>query len=162
VEERRVEMITSLLQKTTSVFFGVVLFFVLLEGGLRLGGFILSSMQESENLRSIKQKGTYRILCLGESTTQGQYPKPLAQVLNQHNIGVRFSVIDKGKVATNTTFILNRIESYLDEHHPDMVVAMMGNNDQGIRYYQDIPESNTGSLGIAGSIASAGSCTCNF
>jgi tetratricopeptide (TPR) repeat protein len=135
-------MIISLLRKTALVLFGVVLFFVLLEGGLRLGGLILSSMQESENLRSIKQKGAYRILCLGESTTQGQYPHLLEQVLNQRNIGVRFSVIDKGKTETKTPMILSRVESYLAEYHPDMVVAMMGNNDKRVKYYEDIPESD--------------------
>jgi tetratricopeptide (TPR) repeat protein len=142
MKEKLIELTTSLLRKATLVLCGVVLFFVFLEAGLRLGGFILSSIQESGNLRSIKQKGTYRILCLGESTTQGQYPKPLEQVLNQRNIGVRFGVIDKGKVATNTTFILNRVESYLAEYRPDMVVAMMGNNDKQVTYYEDIPESD--------------------
>ncbi|MFH1208786.1 MAG: hypothetical protein V1673_04440, partial [Candidatus Omnitrophota bacterium] len=134
---------TSALKKIASVLLGVILSLVLLEAGLRLGGFILSSMQGSENLQSIKQKGAYRILCLGESTTQGQYPKPLEQILNQRNIGVHFSVIDKGKSGTNTLFILSRVEAYLDEYHPDMVVAMMGSNDQGIKYYEDIPESGT-------------------
>jgi tetratricopeptide (TPR) repeat protein len=134
---------TSGWKKIASVFLGLVLSLALLEVGLRLGGFVLSSMQEYGNLQSIKQKGTYRILCLGESTTQRQYPQYLEQVLNQRNIGVRFSVIDRGKAGTNTPAILSRVESYLAEYHPDMVVAMMGNNDQGIKYYQDISESLT-------------------
>jgi tetratricopeptide (TPR) repeat protein len=134
---------TSARKKIASVFLGLILSLVLLEVGLRLGGFVLSSMQEYGNLQSIKQKGTYRILCLGESTTQRQYPQYLEQVLNQRNIGVRFSVIDRGKAGTNTPAILSRVESYLAEYHPDMVVAMMGNNDQGIKYYQDISESLT-------------------
>ncbi|MFH1799473.1 MAG: tetratricopeptide repeat protein [Candidatus Omnitrophota bacterium] len=63
--------------------------------------------------------------------------------MNQRNTGVRFSVIDKGKSAIDTNFLLNRVESYLTEYHPDMVVAMMGMNDQGVKYYEDIPESDT-------------------
>jgi hypothetical protein len=117
-------------QKIILVLFGLSLFFVLLEVGLRLGGFILLSIQEHRNLQSIKQKGTYRILCLGESTTQGQYPQFLEEVLNQRNIGVRFSIVDKGG-GTNTEAILKQVESCLDEYHPDMVVAMMGINDGG-------------------------------
>ena len=132
--------VTSIFRKTIVVLSGLILSLVLLEAGLRLSGFILSSMQESENLRSIKQKGVYRILCLGESTTYKQYPHLLEQVLNQRNIGVRFSVIDKGRPGINTLFILRRVESYLAEYHPDMVVAMMGINDRGIKYYQDISE----------------------
>jgi tetratricopeptide (TPR) repeat protein len=136
-------MVISTFKKIASVFLGLILLLVLLEAGLRLGGSVLSSLQEYGNLQSIKQKGAYRILCLGESTTEGGYPHLLEQVLNQHNIGVRFSVIDKGIASTNTFFILSNIESYLAEYRPDMVVAMMGNLDQGNRYYQDIPEADT-------------------
>jgi tetratricopeptide (TPR) repeat protein len=137
------QMITSLLRKTTLVVFGAVLLFLLLEGSLRLSGFILSSTQESDNLQSMGQKGAYRILCLGESITAGQYPHFLEQVLNQRNIGVRFSVINKGVPGTNTSAILSRVESYLAEYHPDMVVAMMGNRDKGVRYFQDMSETDT-------------------
>jgi tetratricopeptide (TPR) repeat protein len=116
-------------QRIILVLFGISLFFVLLEAGLRLGGFILLSLQEYRNNLSIKQKGAYRIFCLGESTTQNTYPPILEEILNQRNIGIKFSVIDKGISGTNTSAILNRVESYLDEYHPDMVVAMMGIND---------------------------------
>ncbi|MFH1800091.1 MAG: tetratricopeptide repeat protein [Candidatus Omnitrophota bacterium] len=133
----------SLFKKTALVFLGILSLFVLLEVGLRLGGFILSSVQEYGNLQSIKQRGIYRILCLGESTTERQYPHLLEQVLNQQNIGVRFSVIDKGRTTANTLYLLSRVESYLAEYHPDMVVAMMGINDKGVKYYEDIPESDT-------------------
>ncbi|MFH1799408.1 MAG: hypothetical protein ABH891_00980, partial [Candidatus Omnitrophota bacterium] len=136
-------MITSLLRKTALVLFGVVLFLVLLEVGLRLGGFVLLSIREYGNSQSLKQKDTYRILCLGESTTEGTYPKLLEEVLNRRHIGIRFSVIDKGRTSTDTPAILRIVETYLAEHHPDMVVAMMGINDKGVRYYQDIPESDT-------------------
>jgi tetratricopeptide (TPR) repeat protein len=116
-------------QRIALVLLGICLFFLFLESGLRLGGFVISSLQECRNLQSIKQKGTYRILCLGESTTQNQYPPYLERALNQRNIGVLFSVIDKGEVGTNTTTILSKVESCLAEYHPDMVVAMMGIND---------------------------------
>ena len=130
-------------KKIAALFLGMILSLVILEAGLNLGGFIQSSRQESKNLRSVKQKGAYRILCLGESTTAGQYPSFLEQVLNQRNIGVRFSVIDKGMVCVSTPAILSRVESYLAEYHPDMVVAMMGINDKSVKYYGDIPESDT-------------------
>ena len=118
-------------QKIALVLFGLFLFFVLLEAGLRLGGVILLSIQEHRNAQSIKQKGVYRIICLGESTTQGQYPSFLEEVLNQRNMGVRFSVVDKGMAGRNTSHILSKVESYLAEYHPDMVVTMMGINDIG-------------------------------
>jgi tetratricopeptide (TPR) repeat protein len=116
--------------KITLIIFGLFLFLILLEAGLRLGGFIILSLQEYRNLQSIKHKGTYRILCLGESTTADQWPPHLEEVLNQRHAGVRFSVIDKGVRATQTQIILAHLESNLDTYHPDMVVAMIGLNDR--------------------------------
>ncbi|MCX5702370.1 MAG: hypothetical protein NTW64_05310, partial [Candidatus Omnitrophica bacterium] len=75
-------------QKITLLLFGLSLCIVLLEAGLRLGGFIILSLQEYRNNLSIRQKGAYRIICLGESTTQNQYPPFLEEILNQRNIGI--------------------------------------------------------------------------
>ncbi|MDD5129756.1 MAG: tetratricopeptide repeat protein [Candidatus Omnitrophica bacterium] len=118
-------------QKIALILFGLFLFILALEAGLRLGGAILSSIQEYRNLQSIKQKGTYRILCLGESTTGGQYPRFLEEALNRSNIGIHFSVIDKGVGGTNTSAILSKVESYIFEYNPSMVTVMMGVNDWG-------------------------------
>ncbi|MFH1207974.1 MAG: tetratricopeptide repeat protein [Candidatus Omnitrophota bacterium] len=147
-KKRSSQITTSAWQKTVLVLLGLVLSLLLLEAGMRLGGFVLASVQQYGNLRSIKQKGAHRILCLGESTTQGKYPYLLEQVLNERNIGIRFSVIDQGKIGTNTTAILRRVESYLDEYHPDMVVAMMGVNDGGDYVPIETPTTSRGTLFI--------------
>ncbi|MBP6919526.1 MAG: tetratricopeptide repeat protein [Candidatus Omnitrophica bacterium] len=110
---------------------GICIFAVLLEISMRFGGFLLVSMQEYRNRRSIQQKGACRIMCLGESTTEGQYPRFLEEILNGRDIGVRFSVIDKGRAATSTTTLLNLLEHQLDEYRPDIVITMMGINDAG-------------------------------
>ena len=70
-------------------------------------------------------------MCLGESTTVGQYPSFLQEVLNQRNIAIKFSVIDKGICGANTSYIVDNLESDLDAYHPDMVITMMGINDWG-------------------------------
>jgi tetratricopeptide (TPR) repeat protein len=70
-------------------------------------------------------------MCLGESTTQGEYPVFLEEILNQSNAGIQFSVIDKGCAGTTTSAILERLIFNLDQYYPDMVVAMMGVNDWG-------------------------------
>ncbi len=134
---------TSFMQKIFLFAFGLFLCAILLESGLRMGGFIFLSFQEHRNAVSVRQKGAYRILCLGESTTANTWPAILEDILNQKNIGIRFSVIDKGRIGTNTSAILSKVGSYLDEYHPDAVVAMMGCNDRRTMYYQDIPESDT-------------------
>ena len=107
----------------------LLLTLVFLEAGLRIEGKISSFLQERRNLLSLRQKGEYRIMCLGESTTKGQYPPYLEEILNQSNIGIKFSVIDKGVDRTNTTMILSKLESNLDTYHPDMVITMMGINN---------------------------------
>ena len=132
----------SLQQKIILIVFGVCLFIILLEAGLRAGGFIISSLQEYRNWRSIKQKGQCRILCLGESTTAGQYPVYLEEILNQCNIGLKFSVIDKGAPSKNSTYILRQLPYNLDKYNPDMVVVMMGINDGTTRIpYEEICDS---------------------
>jgi tetratricopeptide (TPR) repeat protein len=127
-------------QKIILVIFGLFLTFALLEIGLRLGGFAILSLREYRNRVSVSKKGSYRIMCLGESTTQSQYPSFLEEILNRRNIGVRFSVIDKGLRGTNTFRILEELESDLDEYHPNMVVIMMGINDgKPHSFYEVVP-----------------------
>lgn len=123
---------TSLWQKVALVLFGVFLAASIFEMGARAAGFVILSLQEFRNLESVKRNGEYRILCLGESTTQNQYPQFLERILNRQNIGVRFSVIDKGVAGTNTSEIVGNAEAYLEEYRPQMVVAMMGINDEGL------------------------------
>ncbi|MDP3041334.1 MAG: tetratricopeptide repeat protein [Candidatus Omnitrophota bacterium] len=127
----------SVRQKAFLVIFGVFLSLVILEIGLRVGGFVLLSLQEYKNRHSLKQKGVYRIMCLGESTTQIQYPGFLEGILNQRNIGITFSVIDKGLNSTNTNIILSQLEANLDTYKPDMVVTMMGINDTELISFSD-------------------------
>jgi len=120
-------------RKVSAVFFGLFLCILLLEVSLRIGGFILLSIQEHRKVILAQKKGTYRILCLGESTTAGQYPSYLEENLNQRNIGIKFNGIDKGVMAVNTSFILAQLESNLDTYNPDMVITMMGLNDYDLR-----------------------------
>ncbi|MGE5197881.1 MAG: tetratricopeptide repeat protein [Deltaproteobacteria bacterium] len=131
-------------KKISLVLLGVVFSIFILELGLRLGGLIFTSLQKNTDSRSLFKKDSYRIMCLGESTTANQYPPFLEEILNKRNIGVKFSVIDKGKGGINTISILFNLEKNLDTYKPDMVITMMGNNDRGISYYKDIPEANVG------------------
>jgi len=122
---------TSLPQKLGLAAIGLFLAILVLEAALRLGGFIILSLQEHKNAASLRQKGAYRIMCIGESTTQGEYPAFLAQALDGRHLGLRFSVIDRGLDGALTSALLERLEADLDAYHPDMVVAMMGINDSG-------------------------------
>jgi tetratricopeptide (TPR) repeat protein len=133
----------SLFQRIAIILCGLLVVVLALEIGLRVSGFIMLSLQEHKNLQSIKEQGSCRIMCLGESTTQRQYPPHLENILNQRNIGIEFSVIDKGLAHTTTVAILLELEKNLDKYQPDIVVAMMGCNDGKTMYYRDIPEADT-------------------
>jgi len=134
---------TSIRQKITLVLLGLLLGIILLEVGLRIAGFVLLSWQERANRLSLQKKNSYVILCLGESTTacgaEFSYPRQLEKILNENNIGVTFSVINEGLIATQTQFILSKLEDYLDTYQPDIVVTMMGINDR----YQAVRPDNT-------------------
>jgi tetratricopeptide (TPR) repeat protein len=118
-------------QKIIFILFGIFLTLLFLEIGLRLGELTLLQIQEHRNRLALKQRG-YRIMCLGESTTQGQYPLFLDEILNKANLGIKFSVIDKGVSGTNTSVMVSQLEENIKKYNPDMVVAMIGINDSGI------------------------------
>ncbi|MDD5729505.1 MAG: tetratricopeptide repeat protein [Candidatus Omnitrophica bacterium] len=97
-------------------------------------------MQEHRNSVSIGKSGTCHILCLGESTTadlrtQEPYPGQLEEILNKSDIGVKFSVINKGVVGITTSGIVGYLEDNLDKYKPALVITMMGINDSGFHIY---------------------------
>ena len=126
---------TSTKQKILLIMFGLFLCFSLLEIGLRTGGLILSSLQKHRNKISAAKNQDYRILCLGESTTamgsNNSYPYQLERFLNEKNLGTRFTVINEGIIAGNTTMIIASLEDNLNKYNPDLVITMMGINDTG-------------------------------
>jgi tetratricopeptide (TPR) repeat protein len=122
---------------------GIVLSLVIVELMLRLGGFLFLFLQERRNIASIKARGEYRIMCLGESTTalggRDSYPSQLEEILNRRSAGIKFSVINKGVPASNSTAIALQAEENINTYKPDMVIAMMGINDGDMRHmsYRD-------------------------
>ena len=124
---------TPIKKKIGLVLFGLFLCLVLLEIGLRLGGFIILSFREQKNLIARKENGTYRIMCLGGSTTANggefSYPSQLEKILNKRKAGIRFKVINKGVGSADSAFILSKFNENLDKYNPDMVITMMGIND---------------------------------
>ncbi|MFH0753815.1 MAG: hypothetical protein V2A70_04555 [Candidatus Omnitrophota bacterium] len=66
---------TSFAGKIMLVFFGLVLSLVLLESGLRLMSSVLGYWHAYHVNLLARKQADIRILCLGESTTRGQYPR---------------------------------------------------------------------------------------
>jgi len=114
---------------------------LLLEAVLRLGGCALAwgARWHSWTMPA----GAYRILCLGESTTRRQYPKPLEDILNERGQGRRFVVIDGGVGIINTNYVVAHLAENLARYQPDLVVAMIGSNDRGVAYLKDVTGTDT-------------------
>jgi len=103
---------------------------VLIEIEQSIKKFLVLTMQEHRNMQ---QKGSYRILCLGDSATafggEGSYPRQLEHILKQKNLGIEFSVINKGVAAITSAMVLAKLHDNLNQYMPDMVIVMMGEND---------------------------------
>jgi len=124
---------TKLTQKILLIFLGIFLTFISIEVGWRLAGAIYLNRQHQGNAISHK-KDTYKILCLGESTTASggvnSYPNQLEEILNQNNSGMTFSVINRGIPSIITSDILENVKANISSFSDlDMVITMMGIND---------------------------------
>lgn len=141
---------TALRQKIFLITLGALLFLIFLETGLRLGGFVYLSLQEYRNRTCDRQKQAYRIMCLGESTTamggDNSYPSQLEKILNQRNIGIKFSVINRGVSAVTTSYILAHLEENIDKYNPRIVITMMGIGDGAPIIYRDASGGKSSSV----------------
>jgi tetratricopeptide (TPR) repeat protein len=111
----------------------VIVTLVILEGVLRLAGAVFLWKQEHSHPAVTLHEGEYRILCIGESTTalggDFSYPQQLQDILNNVHGPYHFVVINKGVPSIDTDVIVQSLPGYLEQYHPQMVVAMMGIND---------------------------------
>ncbi|MEK6916610.1 MAG: tetratricopeptide repeat protein [Nanoarchaeota archaeon] len=127
-------------QKLILIVFGIVFSLVLLEILLRVSGLDLLKLQRRG---FIPEEDTYIILTIGESTTtdfyndKSSWPRELERILNNQSQNIKFSVINEARPGTNTALILSRLDEQLDKYNPDMVISMMGVNDQEYTYIQD-------------------------
>jgi len=126
---------TTWLQRLLLIVGGLLGALFLLELGLRGTGAVLLAWRERADLLRTAKNGEVRILCIGESTTYcggtKAYPRQLEEILNARGAPRRFTVVNKGIPGTNTTVIEKTLESWIEKHRPDAVVAMMGVNDGG-------------------------------
>lgn len=98
-----------------------------------------------------KYKGqkTFRIFCLGESTTAGfpfdcqvPFPKQLQYLLTQAHPDYRFEVINAGISAINSFTVVDLLPEILD-HSPDLILIYLGHNE----FYGAYGSASTVSLG---------------
>ena len=142
---------TTYRQKILLIILSIFFAFVILEAGLRVGGFMLSSKQRTENkmtglaISDIKEDDIFSILTIGESTTASgimgvevdSWPSQIERILKNRTKTTKFKVFNEGLGGTNTAFILANLEKNLGKYKPDMVITMMGSNDKGINVMYD-------------------------
>jgi tetratricopeptide (TPR) repeat protein len=116
-------------QKLVLAIAGICSAVIFAELVLRLLAGTVMLVKDMKNKQAKTKNAEYCILCIGESTTADGYPALLEKSLNAGKSGRKFKVINKGKGGVNTNIIVADIEKYLEEYKPDMVVAMMGIND---------------------------------
>ena len=117
---------------------GLAITLLLVEGGLRLAGWVFTHAQEERNRKAIEEGGDTVILCIGESTTahgadvglDNAYPALLGELLNRRAGERRFTVVNRGIPGADSSVLLERLEANLEELDPQIVVAMMGANDK--------------------------------
>ena len=117
------------IKRFSLVIIGIFLSLIIIECGLRLAGWTIVSYQQYKNKKAVKNKSQYTIMCLGESTTQNQYPIKLQKILNKKYPN-KFSVIDCGIPGTNLAIILNSLDKNINKYIPSITICMMGINDQ--------------------------------
>lgn len=113
----------------------ISLYLFFLEAFLRLGGFLFLAYQDYKNHTETFSGNVYKIMCVGDSDTaeggENSYPSQLEKILNDQKSSLRFKVINKGVPSADSTIIMKDFESWVLKYKPNMVIAMMGNNDRG-------------------------------
>ena len=130
------------------VLMGITIGLVGVEVGLRVAGTCFLARQ-SQRQRSTGEGPEVIILCLGESTTAetihgDSYPRQLQEILAERKPSIAFKVVNLGVPGTTTGRIVSQLDAALAEHHPDIVITMMGANDG-----MDSHESSCVTLGFS-------------
>ena len=123
---------------------------------------MLYDREFAERYRATKEPGTYRIICLGGSSTQGYglernsnqaYPEVLESILNSRKAGSRFQVMNAGVGGYSALHCLKMLEGGLVSYAPDMVtISVLVNNmptqpKSDMERWEKIVAGNRGPLG---------------
>lgn len=130
---------TSLKNKFFFIAFGIILFFLLLEVALRFSGGIsqiITNIKRAElGQKAVKDKNSFRILCLGDSYTYGvgtsfeySYPAQLEKFLKQ-TYGERIQVSNLGSPGSNSYRALNILTQNIHQVNPDLIILWVGANN---------------------------------
>lgn len=129
------------MKKIISVLLGIFVAFASIEIVLQTTSLVIFQIHKFENRKVLKLKSPKKVitvLCVGESTTSGQYTKFLQIYLDSYLDKKSVKVIDCGIPGTNLNNILKNLDNYISDYNPDIVISMMGINDaqrQDVKIY---------------------------
>lgn len=122
---------TLVFQKAVIFILGILAGIVFLEVSIRTASTLRQWMQDKRMHSALlaPAKDSITIMCIGESTTQNKYPQNLQWTLDNMYPGKNIHVIDKGIAGINTDVLLEKLPDQIKQIKPDIIVAMMGCND---------------------------------
>lgn len=111
------------------IFIGIFLALIILEISLQIISLYKRYSYNQKQSVSLIKQDDIRIMCLGESTTQNQYPVFLGEYLKQYIPEKNFVIIDSGYAGINLDKIIENLQTNIEQIKPDIVVGMIGIND---------------------------------
>ncbi len=119
------------MNKLKAFLIGLFFVFIILEIILRISSLFYRVNSPNYNPRA--NASSYRILCIGDSFTQGvgakkgySYPDFLQRILSDKYKDIKFSIINKGRGSYNTAQILFFLDEWLRKIHPQLVIVLAG------------------------------------
>lgn len=107
------------------------------EAGLQLASWAASRRLESRSGAADARRAGFRVLCLGDSMTaptlgteDESWPSQLREILRLRHPGLEAAVLNKARPGASTAGIVAITPDYIDRYRPDVVISMMGVNDQ--------------------------------
>ncbi len=124
-------MIKTIFKFILLIFLGIFIAFLILECSLQAISLYKkhSYFYNQKRTSPLTGQDDIKIMCIGESTTQNQYPVYLGQYLKQYMPEKNFVIIDSGYAGINLDGIINNLKTNIDEIKPDIIVGMIGIND---------------------------------
>ena len=113
------------------IFLGFFIAFIILECSLQAISLYKkhSYFYNQKKSISLAKQNDIKIMCIGESTTQDQYPVYLGEYLKKYIPEKNFVIIDSGYAGIKLNGIINNLKNNIEDIKPDIVVGMIGIND---------------------------------
>ena len=103
----------------------IVLAIIIFEGFAHISIFLVEKDTPEVSITNDNKK---RVICIGESTTEGGYPQLLQEKLNK-KFPNQYTVYNLGESAVTSSYFKNNIDSILEKYRPNIVISMLGIND---------------------------------